>query len=416
MATAVSQVEFGPASNSSDEFIVTDQGSGTARVRTGTAIPLTSSSAFITGVWTFDNGFSLDGDTFTSLTGTGLAFSGGALTSVLGTDIDTSEIVNGTIATADIASNAVTSSLILDGTIVANDIANGTLTFSKLGQNGCSPSQVISWNGSAWACANDADTDTNTTYSAGSGLSLSGTTFSIDGTVALFKTIDAPVGTDPVADSLTDTLTLNSGNGITVTGDAAADAVNFSLNIAAGSGLAFSGGALTLQSCAEGQILKYTSGSWVCAADNTAPAASYKQQLAGTDNVTIGSSFTPLLTNGSGTAQSLGIAISAGNEVSFNATAQVSSTLATGLMNYVVVRDDNHDNDCVTGGGDGTQVGGPISGFVATVAQPFAISFAFNDTAPVTGTNYYQLCASTSIAIGTATATLRALKLNEINL
>lgn len=41
----------------------------------------------------------------------------------------------------------------------------------------------------------------------------------------LFQTIDAPSGTDPVADSSTDTLTLTAGGGVTVTGDATTDTV-----------------------------------------------------------------------------------------------------------------------------------------------------------------------------------------------
>jgi hypothetical protein len=47
-------------------------------------------------------------------------------------------------------------------------------TFS-LDSTGCAPGQVQKWNGSAWACAGDADT----MYSAGTGLALSGTTFSV---------------------------------------------------------------------------------------------------------------------------------------------------------------------------------------------------------------------------------------------
>lgn len=40
-----------------------------------------------------------------------------------------------------------------------------------------------------------------------------------------FTTIDCPSGTDPVADSATDTLQLLAGAGITITGDSAADSV-----------------------------------------------------------------------------------------------------------------------------------------------------------------------------------------------
>jgi hypothetical protein len=40
----------------------------------------------------------------------------------------------------------------------------------------CSGGQVTKWNGTAWACG----TDNDTTYTAGFGLSLTGTTFSVD--------------------------------------------------------------------------------------------------------------------------------------------------------------------------------------------------------------------------------------------
>lgn len=42
-----------------------------------------------------------------------------------------------------------------------------------------------------------------------------------------FKTIDCSSGTDPVADSATDTLVLTGGFGMTVTGDSSADSVTF---------------------------------------------------------------------------------------------------------------------------------------------------------------------------------------------
>lgn len=53
---------------------------------------------------------------------------------------------------------------------------NGT-TFRLL--PGCATDEIPKWNGTAWACAADADTDTNTTYTAGTGLNLTGTTFSL---------------------------------------------------------------------------------------------------------------------------------------------------------------------------------------------------------------------------------------------
>ena len=73
---------------------------------------------------------------------------------VLGTSIDSSEIELNTIVADDIASGAVTNAEILDGTILLAD----------LGQNGCTDTQVLKWsNGAtAWICADDIDTDTDT--------------------------------------------------------------------------------------------------------------------------------------------------------------------------------------------------------------------------------------------------------------
>jgi len=47
----------------------------------------------------------------------------------------------------------------------------------------CAINQVPKWSGGSWSCQNDADTDT--TYSAGAGLDLNGTTFSLQSPFAL---------------------------------------------------------------------------------------------------------------------------------------------------------------------------------------------------------------------------------------
>ncbi len=54
-----------------------------------------------------------------------------------------------------------------------------------------------------------------------------------------FKTIDAPAGTDPVADSATDTLAITASGGLTVTGDSATDTLSFAVgNVATATALA----------------------------------------------------------------------------------------------------------------------------------------------------------------------------------
>ncbi len=65
-----------------------------------------------------------------------------------GVTIESSEITDGTIATADLAANAVTSA----------KIADGTITFADLGANACTANQVIKRDATntEWVCAADA--------------------------------------------------------------------------------------------------------------------------------------------------------------------------------------------------------------------------------------------------------------------
>ena len=56
--------------------------------------------------------------------------------------------------------------------------------------SGCATGQVAKWNGSGWACAADNDT----TYNAGTGLSLSGTQFSVHPDYQVKNKPDCPAG------------------------------------------------------------------------------------------------------------------------------------------------------------------------------------------------------------------------------
>lgn len=70
-------------------------------------------------------------------------------------------------------------------TVDGVDVSNLAATVNNLDvgdsfPSGCSNGEVAKFNGSSWECADDVDA--NTTYTAGAGLNLSGTTFSLEGT------------------------------------------------------------------------------------------------------------------------------------------------------------------------------------------------------------------------------------------
>jgi len=116
-------------------------------------------------------------------------------------NITGAQITDGTVDTADIADDAITSAKILDATLTAADLADDSVSDSEidftnvtlndftndagfitidsdtLDALSCASGEVAKWNGSAWVCAPDAG---GTSYSAGAGLTLTGTTFSND--------------------------------------------------------------------------------------------------------------------------------------------------------------------------------------------------------------------------------------------
>lgn len=74
---------------------------------------------------------------------------------------------------------ALVAGTVADGAVTATKLASGSVTPAKLDTTGATSGQVLTFNGSTAAWATPTGGGGGTTYSAGSGLSLSGTTFSI---------------------------------------------------------------------------------------------------------------------------------------------------------------------------------------------------------------------------------------------
>jgi len=105
---------------------------------------------------------------------TAVKLAGDAVTTlkILDGNVTEGKLHDGAVTEVKLADNSVISAKIVNGTIVDADIsASAAIAYSKLNltgeilladlaQNGCVAGQILKWNGSAWACLADNDTDT----------------------------------------------------------------------------------------------------------------------------------------------------------------------------------------------------------------------------------------------------------------
>jgi len=152
--------------------------------------PITSSTLTSDNIWievTVGADLPLPRNKFSSVP---FALRAGVANSVVDNSISSAKIVDGEVKTADLGQDSVTTDKIL----------NETIQLADIGQNSASANQVIKRNSSNTAWVSTTDNDTK--YTAGTGLSLSGTVFSLstsymDGS---YWALAGNAGTDPSVD------------------------------------------------------------------------------------------------------------------------------------------------------------------------------------------------------------------------
>ena len=203
------------------------------------------------------------GSTYTA--GSGIAISGSnAISATLGTDISTAEIQNNAVTTAKIATNAVTANELANNAVtnpkLANNavntvnIANDAVTAPKIAQMSATSGEVLKWNGSAWAPA--ADNTGSASYTAGSGIAISGSN-------AISATLGTDISTAEIQNNAVTTAKIATN---AVTGN---EIANNAVNTAQLANDAVTAPKIDDMGATSGQILQYNGTNWA----PTTPAA-----------------------------------------------------------------------------------------------------------------------------------------------
>ncbi|MBX2969966.1 MAG: tail fiber domain-containing protein [Cyclobacteriaceae bacterium] len=270
--------------------------------------------------------------------------------------------LSGTYPNPTLANNAINSAKIVDGTIATIDLADGSVTDAKisnvapgkLSAAGAVAGQVLKWNGSAWVPQAD-NTGTGTVTNITTGAGLTGGPITTTGTIALSNTgvTAASYGSATTVPQLTVDAQgrITAVSGITIAGVApggvaggdltgtypSPTVANNAITTAKISDGAVSDikistvapGKITQSGAAVGQVLKWSGAAWTPQADNT-----------GTGTVTsiaTGAGLTggPITTTGTIALSNTGVtAASYGNATTvpqFSVDAQGRITAASGV-------------------------------------------------------------------------------------
>ncbi|MCC7097768.1 MAG: hypothetical protein IT472_11370 [Thermomonas sp.] len=219
--------------------------------------------------------------------------------------------------------------------ILPTPVAASARALQGRGVSATAPSsgQVLKWNGSAWAPAAD---DGGTSYSAGTGLALSGSTFSVAPTYQMPQACTANQvakwsGAAWICASDGDT-TYSAGNGLTLTGSTFSVTPTYQMP----------------QACTANQVAKWSGTAWICAGDGdttysagnglTLTGSTFSADFAGSGAATTvarsdhghyGQQF-------SGSSALRGLSISQGNGTSGSTALIATATASSGQTDGVV--------------------------------------------------------------------------------
>ena len=205
------------------------------------------------------------GSTYTA--GSGIAISGSnAISATLGTDISTAEIQNNAVTTAKIATNAVTGNEIANNAVNTAQLANDAVTAPKIAQMSATSGEVLKWNGSAWAPA--ADNTGSASYTAGSGIAISGSN-------AISATLGTDISTAEIQNNAVTTAKIATN---AVTGN---EIANNAVNTAQLANDAVTAPKIDDMGATSGQVLQYNGTNWA----PTTPAATTSPWTVSGSNV-----------------------------------------------------------------------------------------------------------------------------------
>jgi hypothetical protein len=201
--------------------------------------------------------------------------------------VTTPKIADGAVNTAKLADGAVNTAKLADNAVNTSKIANGAVTGAKINDMGASNGQVLKWNGTTWAPAQDA-TGPTVGLNAGAGISISGAfpNFTITNTGDTNPNDD--ITTSSIADGeITGTFTNLQIKAGVVNAFKLADNAVTSPKI---NTHAVTGNKIDPMGAMMGQVLKWNGTTWAPAPDNVGVVTI--NGGSGIDVVAVGQNFT----------------------------------------------------------------------------------------------------------------------------